>query len=315
MKVSGVSSNCTDFLISGHLIDGSYMGPEAVLLCDKNGDWVHSVVTQHSIESLKNWPVVPGDGSVLILSISSPRAGFALDTAQLVVGQGAVTRNENRVDISSSLGDAAFWAIWMPLHLDCDALPEPSKAWGLSNDKAEIEYLARFQTYWDSGTWPYVRLGLPKSRYVEIEYAAGIEHQNRVWIGAKGGRRVLLGYDSGHFSFPTMRIQEVLDLAQRIEGDGAASLLLLAGAYLIEGQSFPSDAARRWLRQSPGFNEKYMDAILIELANNVVPELRWEFKEEFGWINNGRYSQRNPKSPLSILSTEDFDFVREFFRF
>jgi hypothetical protein len=314
MRVLSVRQNGPALSISGQLVEGTYMGPEAVQLCDQNGRWAHSIITQHSIETPKDWPVITGDGSTLVFSVAMPSSEFKLDRSQLVVGQGAVTHNSNRVNISATLDDPAFWAIWMPLHLESERLPEPSLAWGLTDKAANAAYSERFQSLWDSGVWPFVRFELPERRYVEIEYAAGIEQQNRVWIGAADGPRVLLGYDSGHFSFPSMRIEEVLSLAERMDCHPAAPLLLLAGSYLIENEPFPSDAASRWLRRSPGFQDRYLDAVLKELAQNVALGLKWESTEKLGWINNGRYGQRNPASTMSIISDKDFRFIGEFFR-
>src|SRR5262249_20420217 len=161
----------------------------------QNGQWVSSMVTRHSIEFPRDWPVIPNDGSTLILEIAKPHAGFKLNQSELIIGQGAVIRNRNRMDISESLAEPAFWAIWMPLHLACAKLPEPSIAWGLSSEDANREFQTRFQRHWNSGDWPYVRFGLPDRCYVELEYAAGIEFQNRIWIGMTNGPHVLLGYD------------------------------------------------------------------------------------------------------------------------
>ena len=314
MRVSSVVDKGPDLSLHGQLVEGSYMGPETVLICDENGRWVHSMITQHSIEFPKGWPVVPGDGSTLILSIAKPSSEFELDRSRLVIGHGAVTSNSNRVDISATLDDPAFWAIWLPLHLNCEELPEPSLAWRVTGSEADKAYIERFQSQWDSGAWPFIRFGLQDDLYVEIEYAASIEYQSRVWIGTGEGPRVLLGYDSGHFSFPTMRIQELLDLAERMDCHPAASLLLLDGAYLVEGEPFPLDVVARWLRQSPGFQDTCLDVVLRGFAENVVPGLRWESTENRGWINNSQYSQRNPTSPMSILCDEDFQFIRNFFR-
>ncbi|MFN7922738.1 MAG: hypothetical protein U0Q16_21715 [Bryobacteraceae bacterium] len=309
-----VSDKGADLLISGQVEEGAYMGPEVVRLCDRNGRRVHSMVTQHAIESPRDWPLVPGDGSTLILSVAKPSSGFALDSSQLVAGQGTITINSNRLDVTDMLDDPAFWAIWMPLHFDCEDVPEPSLAWGLTSEEADAEYADRFQSSWNAGVWPFVRLRIDDSlRYVEIEYASGVEHQNRVWIGVDGGQRVLLGYDSGHFSFPAMRIQELLNLAERMGSHVSAPLLLLGGAYLVEGDVFPTEAVTRWLLRSPGFHGRYVDAMVAELARNVVSELTWEFTERSGWINNWRYSQRNPGSAMSILSPEDFRFILDFF--
>jgi hypothetical protein len=271
------------------------------------------MVTQHSIEFPKGWPVVPGDGSTLILSISRPSSDFKFDISQLVIGHGAVASNSKREDISAILDEPAFWAMWVPFHINSEELPEPTLAWGVTSVEIDKAYIERFQSRWDCGAWPFIRFGLPDDRYVEIEYAAGIEHQNRVWIGACEGTRVLLGYDSGHFSFPTMRIQELLSLAERMDCHPAAPLLLLAGAYLVEGEPFPSEAVKRWLLQSPGFQDTSLDAVLKGLAENVVSGLRWEPTKDRGWVNNGRYSQRNPSSKMSILCEEDFHFIRDFF--
>jgi hypothetical protein len=314
MRVSNVVDHGLGLLLHGQLVEGSYMGPENVQMCDENGRWVHSTITQHSIESPKDWPVVPGDGSTLILSIAKPSSEFKLDHSRFVIGHGAVTGNSNRVDISAVLDDPAFWATWVPLHLNCEELLEPSLAWGVTRSEADKAYTERFQSQWDSGRWPFIRFGMPDNRYVEIEYAAGIEHQNRVWIGTGEGPRVLLGYDSGHFSFPTMRIQELLDIAGRMDCHPGASLLLLDGAYLVEGEPFPLDVVARWLRQSPGFQDAYLDAVLKGFAENVIPGLRWQSTKNQGWINNWEYSQRNPASAMSILCDEDFRFIRDFFR-
>ena len=315
MRVSGVSDEGTDLSVSGQLVEGSYMGPEAVSLCGLNGQWANAMVTHHAIEFPKDWPVVPDDGSTLILNIPKPHAGFILNRSQLVVGQGSVIRNHNRMDITGALTDPEFWAIWTPLHLYSEEFPEPSIAWGLSSEQADSECKKRFQSHWNSGVWPYVRFDLNDGGYVEMEYAAGIEHQNRVWIGVTDGPRVLLGYDSGHFSFPSLRIQEVLELASRMNGNLAAPLLLLPGAYLTSAEEFPFESARQWLKDSPGFREEFMDAALAELAKNVVSKLVWEFSDDCGWINNWQYGQRNPASPMSILGPEDFRFIRDFFRF
>jgi hypothetical protein len=34
---------------------------------------------------------------------------------------------------------------------------------------------------------------------------------------------------------------------------------------------------------------------------------------DLGWINNGVYSQRNPKREMSLLERQDFQFIQWFF--
>lgn len=313
MRVSRVEDKGPEISVAGELVEGSYMGPEAVLLCGQDGERISAVITDHAMEFPKDWPVRPKDGSTLILNIPKPRAGFQLDLSQLVIGEGTILRNSKRVDLTESLKEPTFWAIWMPLCLDSEEIPEPSLAWGLSSEDSIREYKERFETHWDAGVWPYVRFGWPGDRYIEIEFAAGIEHQTRVWIGRLEGPRVLLGYDSGHFSFPSLRIEEVLQIAERRHGHPAAPLLLLAGAYLRPSDEFPREAVRQWLKDSPGFQMEFMDTVLNQLSRRVVSKLAWEFSEDRGWTNNWRYSQRNPGSQMSILSDTDFHFIVEFF--
>jgi hypothetical protein len=69
-----------------------------------------------------------------------------------------------------------------------------------------------FKRHWDDGAWPFVRLPLDNSRYLEIEYAEveEMEAQDRVWIDSGDGRRVLLEFESPRLSFPTLRMAELL---------------------------------------------------------------------------------------------------------
>jgi hypothetical protein len=173
----------SEITVSGELVEGTYSGPEAVSVCDRNGRWVSSRVTHHEVMLLKDGPVVAGDGSTLVLYIAFPNPAFELDDSQFIAGQGAVDRNCNRVDISRSLNEPAFWMIQLWLYVQSENLPDPPRAWGLSDEDANEEYARLFQHRWDAGIWPFVRMPVDGSRYVEIEYAAGIEYQTRVWIG------------------------------------------------------------------------------------------------------------------------------------
>jgi hypothetical protein len=46
--------------------------------------------------------------------------------------------------------------------------------------------------------------------FVEHEFSAGVEYQFRSWIGGPGDAApVLMGYESGHFSLPAFRLEEI----------------------------------------------------------------------------------------------------------
>ena len=56
------------------------------------------------------------------------------------------------------------------------------------------------------------------------------------------------------------------------------------------------------------------DTLALTCCNrSVVPDVRWRNDEHLGWINNWRYSQRNPSSEMSLLSPDDFQSIRLFF--
>jgi hypothetical protein len=217
----------------------------------------------------------------------------------------AIAGNGRRIDISKFLTDPAFWALQMSL----------TESWGSTRRELDEAYLRFLQRYWDDGIWPFIRLGIDEARYLEIEYAdiEDMEKQNRLWIGGKDGGRVLLGYDSGHFSFPWLRIAEVLTIANQLSIHRAAPLLLLRGAYLSKDDKPPTDAVRTWLQQAPGVKPDSTPDIVEELLDNVVADVQWRKDPALGWINNGIHSQRNPKGPMSVLKEPDFRFIQWFF--
>jgi len=185
---------------------------------------------------------------------------------------------------------------------------------GVNRDIADELFSRFFLCHWEEGIWPFVRLGLDESRYLEIEFAeVEMEAQDGVWIGTEDGPRVLLGYYSSHFSFPTLRMAELLTIANQMKGHPAAPVLLLRGAYLAADEKAPKDAISRWLQHVPGIKPEYVPDVLADLVKNVVPELRWRNDSKLGWINDSVYSQRNPESTMSVLQRPDFQFIKRFF--
>jgi hypothetical protein len=221
-----------------------------------------------------------------------------------------IPTNQERIDVTGSLADPSFWALQMST--------SPQSAWDVWDlTKREVDelFVRFFRRHWDDGVWPFVRLPLGGSRYLEIEYAEveEMEEQDRVWIGSEDGRRALLGFESPHFSFPTLRMEELLMIANRLNEHRSAPLLLLRGAYLTAADKPPKDAIRTWLQLVPAMPQGSIPDIVADLVKNVVPEVRWRKDPALGWINNGVYSQRNPKSEMSLLEKQDFQFIQWFF--
>lgn len=221
-----------------------------------------------------------------------------------------ITTNLKRIDLTGSLGDPSFWALQMSTSAE-----SAWDVWNLPKREVDELFVRFFRRHWEDGVWPFVRLPLDASRYLEIEYAEleEMEEQDRVWIGSGDGRRVLLGYESPHFSFPTLRIAELLMIANRLKEHRSAPLLLLRGAYLTAADKPPKNEIRTWLRLVPAIPPESIADIVADLVKKVIPELQWRKDPALGWINNGVYSQRNPKSELSLLEKQDFQFIQSFF--
>jgi len=311
LRVSNVVCAESTLEVSGTLLEGTYNGPEWVTLCDKTGEWISAQVLQHGVIRPKSWPVVAGDGSSLILRISLPRPNFDLDTAQAVVGRGTLSHNERRTDITVALADPAFWAIQMSLHAASDIFPDPLIGWGFSQEDETRAYQRLLEQHWDAGVWPFVRLPV-NGGLVEIEFATGVEHQERIWLVDSAGRRVLVGYHSGHFSLPSFRIAEVIKLQTSLIAHPSAALLLLPGAYMCTDDTLPLDTVTEWVKMVPGIKPDYIPKLVESLLENRVPDLQWKLDERLGWINNWSYSQRNPDSPMSVLGFDDFRLIHQF---
>jgi hypothetical protein len=120
------------------------------------------------------------------------------------------------------------------------------------SDDANQWYEARINSHLLAGRWPYIRVSLPSSRYIELELAGGVEYQDRVWIGRESGtKKVLLGYHSGHFSLPALRREEVAWVAAET-AFAASNLLWLSATYMdqwVDSQAF----TERLARVSPAF--------------------------------------------------------------
>jgi hypothetical protein len=140
LRVSTVVSAQSTLVVSGKLLEGSYSGPEWVMLCDKSGEWISAQILEHEVIRPKNWPVSAGDGSTLVLHINQPRSNFELNQAQTVIGKGILSQNENRTDISWALIDPAFWAVQMSLHAASDIFPGPLVARGFSQEDEAKAY-------------------------------------------------------------------------------------------------------------------------------------------------------------------------------
>jgi hypothetical protein len=318
LKISSVEYQDAEIAISGRLVEGAYAGPEAVIIHGQDRTSITTPVTQHSLYLPENWPVLPSHDTILTLSIDAPSSSFRVDESQPVIGLGTVFENSNRIDISHVLSDGVFLAMQLSLSLESEDVEDPNETYfGISTDEINNYYRELIHSKFDAGVWPYIRLPLDEARYVELEFAASIEYQDRFWIGdSRVPHRVLLGYNSGHFSLPAFSFEEILwfhGVLDSSPANRAATTLLMTACYL-QDPGRAGELTTELFSQLPGVKPGVAASMAKEFLEKLtVPELCWEQNSRLWWINNSIYSQRNPKSTMSLLDHEDFDFIEKFF--
>jgi hypothetical protein len=301
-----------ELVLRGRVVSGAYFGPESAVVRSADGEEISTHIHSHRMEYPEGWPVLPEHGqTVLVLRIPLPAREIKITA---LIGQGVVDSATERLDISHVLGEPEFWAMQLDLHCMSEEVEEPGLEWlGVNQQEAADWYETQIQAPINRGIWPYIRVLLPSFRYIELEMAGGIEYQDRIWIGnLDGDQRVLLGYHSGHFSLPALRLEEVSYLAELTHGE-AANLLWLSAAYLENGAD-PLALATRLASGVPGLL-KGKDAVMARalLQRIGVDGLTWVNDPARGWINNSAHSQRNPESHLCTLKQKDFEYIRQFF--
>jgi hypothetical protein len=306
------STEGNELIVRGRVITGAYFGPELANLRSPTGEELATCIHSHSIERPEGWPIIPEHRTtVLIFSIPHPPIGFKVAT---IVGVGTIAPTKERIDVSDALEDPTFWAIQLGSWCNSEEVEEPGQQWlGVDPSGANNWYMERIQRPIDRGVSLYMRIPLASSQYVEFEIAGGVEYQERIWIGQESAsQRTLLGYHSGHFSLPALRLEELSYLAERTE-HAAVNLLWLSATYLETG----SDAlqlATRLVSGVPGLVSGKENAVANAIVEGLtVRDVTWHEDGTLGWINNSNHSQRNPASRLSGLKEADFAYIKKFF--
>jgi hypothetical protein len=271
--------------LRGRLQSGAYFGPEYVIVRSRAGEQQTTQILSHALEFTQGWPVLPEHReTILILRIPAIQSDFEIFE---LTGIGTVAPGQDRIDVTKVLEEPEFWVTQ-------GLTPE----WfGLEGDAVEEWFMRRIYDHIEVERWPYVRVELPNSRTIELEMAGGAEHQDRVWIVGSGNRRVLLGYESGHFSRPGLRIKEVCWLAEQTEL-AVSNLLWLQFAYFDDSTDV-APLIEKLVARIPGLLPSMRGAVCHDLHDKMTGEgPAWTLDPKLGWINNGDYSQRNPASTM-----------------
>jgi hypothetical protein len=170
-----------------------------------------------------------------------------------------------------------------------------------------------------------VRLPLIHGFSLEVENAdcGDRGHEERYFINHSSWEKPeLLGYQSPHSALPAFRWSEIELISNALHKDsrpieGAIALLLLFPAVWLTSGENVSSVSERLKREWN--NLSLIDASIFDrLVSNIidctpVTEIAWWEDRELGWINDGQYSFRNPKTLMCEFAERRFRHVSEFF--
>ena len=215
-----------------------------------------------------------------------------------------------------------FWAIHYYLLVateeqDSADLMEPF--FGLSNQFTNDYYVEHF----DKTPCPYFRIPLPHGFAVEIEYALEPDSETRFIIDNDDwDSSIVLGYHSGHFALPALQWSEVVRIgtcisktAETLLHRRSGLLLLFPGAYITQSDDtniVKSSLCKAW--DNLGLVNR---TSIPQLVNNVIAycsvATKWWRDAELGWINDSRYSLRNPNTRMCEFDPVRFKRLQDFF--
>ena len=319
LRVESIDNLGGETHIRGRLVEGAYFAPQSIRLKDTTGKVRTATILSHELINPQGWPVTADHDTLLVLHIVKSSPPFTIDVDSLVEGIGSVALRQDGIDLSKELSKPQFWGNFSTLYMVSEENEYPYEDFlGLSGNDLNSYYTNFLAPFFASTTWPIFPLEIDHDRYVEVEWAGGAEYQDRVWIGSRvSERRALLGYDSGHFSLPGLRSSELVWLLERIAqttAHPASGLLLVPMCYLPEPDTRLTEMLTSLCARIPGANVELAGTMAANMVKNQVVDARWERRNGLGWCSTWLYSQRNPRSPLSVLSEDDFGFIDLFFR-
>lgn len=309
----GQSTSSATTSLVGRIESGAYCGPEFISTSQTAGapsTWIAS----HGLSSnggALEWPVPAGDNILVTLNVSAGWvAGQQIQPGTRVYGLGNSSPSATRESIEHLLDTPIAWASLLHETIVSERFENPYELFGLDQDEGVRFYEEELRSRWQKGCRPFVRVRLAGASHLELEMSA---QQDTLWL-FDGQSRLRLGYHSGHFSHPSFRSAEAVQLHSlaRDEADHAWHVLLAwISIWDADDPAFEAKT-RELVSYIPGnVNTAAVADALIEKCS--YGGLLWREHEDLGWINDGRYSQRNPDSLLSTLSPEEFRRLRDFF--
>lgn len=298
--------------LHGRITVGAFFGPERACARDASGRQTETRVLGHGVVSPEGWPVRPEHAQTrLRLTVEPLPPDFEVVEVQ---GLGAVNAPVRLRDITPYATEPAFWACVLAQHGTTEHEEDPALDWlGVDTDQASEWHAAHI----DPGLAAHEGLELRQpvgaaGRTLALRMTAGTAFQDQLRLG-HADASLLLGYHGGHFSLPALRVAEAAAVAAATQ-DSVLNLLWLTFVHARPDEVPVLHAlVTRAAAALPGLRvpqQRVADA-LVERQTSPTP--RWWEDPVLGWINDGRYSQRNPASDLSNLRPADHAFIRDWF--
>lgn len=319
VAITSVDSTGPSIRVSGRLKTGRYFGPEDAELVLNDGRVIRTQIGFVGATKPRNWPILPEHDTVLHFELPG-RADCSIFQGAILRGIGfGGPATDGRLLANSWLEIPVFWALHYYLlsrSEDHDESELSEELFGIPSKTINDYYLDRFVSREQTKPWPYFTVQIDATRFVEVEYAEGAECQTRFKLGDEQGS-ITVGYDSGHFSLPSLRWTELMQIANACSETKhrcLSVLLLFPGIYLNEAEDV--DASRE-LETCFAKLRLFEHSNRSQLVRNVVANrsisCSWRQDPQFGSLCDGIYAQRNPKSLLSNLRAEEFARIKRFF--
>lgn len=318
LKISRVTNASGLPRVSGHLVSGDYYGPGAVEVPLEDGSVFATSIGSMGGDSPKGWPMLPEHESVLHLDLQE-RPPVSIRVGAILRGIGIADDSpKGRVCRSDFLTLPIFWAVHYWLLIGDGEEDEGELCRQLLRfypGEMDEFYVKHFITNSGAKPWPYFRKDVSNGCFIEVEYAEAEEYQVRYKLG-DASRMATLGYDSGHFSLPSLRWSELRRVANCLQGKERATVMLLMfpGIYVSGPELLEAQAALLCAFADLGlFQQGDPRKLVRNIVGNRTSDSRWSQHPELGWVCDGMYAQRNPESKLSKLTPADFKWIADWF--
>ncbi len=221
---------------------------------------------------------------------------------------------------NDALTDPRFWAMHYYMLLgseDADSSELVEPFFGVSEKSVNDYFLSEFNDGGDSG-FGYLEAHVHDGYAVQVEYAGPPDCETRFYANhAKWPNPVCLGYDSGHFALPAFRFSEANAIRLAAIGiNGARSFLLMFPAVWIQMEEdlskIRSALIAAW-EQLAVVKPERLEELVARIVERQRVTVRWWEDAQLGWITDGIYSFRNPKTLMCKFVEERFTRVAEFF--